>query len=168
MSNDPNGFSPSPFSTSPFEENTLLSFNWLISDLNLLRDEVELSPMPSEGGRSVSAGAGKSEIWTRQPVFGGGSWKVELVRTHRADEGVEEQAKDSINEENESQVEEHQSENTDGETSENDQVKDEKDCERNYSSISLFNIFTFFHQLTSLYYQCSKHFFNSYYDWVES
>lgn len=126
MSNDPNGFSPSPFSTSPFEENTLLSFNWLISDLNLLRDEVELSPMPSEGGRSVSAGAGKSEIWTRQPVFGGGSWKVELVRTHRADEGVEEQAKDSINEENESQVEEHQSENTDGETSENDQVKDEK------------------------------------------
>ncbi len=33
--------------------------------------------------RSVSAGAGKSEVWTTQPLFGEGKWKLELVRTLR-------------------------------------------------------------------------------------
>uniref|UniRef100_V5EPB6 BTB domain-containing protein n=1 Tax=Kalmanozyma brasiliensis (strain GHG001) TaxID=1365824 RepID=V5EPB6_KALBG len=66
-----------------FEETTTISFTWTIRDLHLLREEVELSPPPSEGGRSVSAGAGKSDVWTSQPVFGDNKWKVELVRTTR-------------------------------------------------------------------------------------
>ncbi|PWY98398.1 hypothetical protein BCV70DRAFT_220822 [Testicularia cyperi] len=61
-----------------FEETTTISFTWLVRDLHLLRDEVEHSPPPSEGGRSVSAGAGKSEVWTTQPIFGDGKWKLEL------------------------------------------------------------------------------------------
>lgn len=30
--------------------------------------------------RSVSAGAGRSEVWTTEPTFGNGQWKLELVR----------------------------------------------------------------------------------------
>jgi len=71
-----------------FEENQVVSFTWLISEANLLRDEVESSPLPSEGGRSISAGAGKSEVWTTQPIFGDGKWKLELVRTTRPREGI--------------------------------------------------------------------------------
>ncbi len=67
-----------------FEETTTISFTWTIRDLHLLREEVEHSPPPSEGGRSVSAGAGKSDIWTNPPVFGDGKWKLELVRTTRS------------------------------------------------------------------------------------
>ncbi|PWN48571.1 hypothetical protein IE53DRAFT_389208 [Violaceomyces palustris] len=66
-----------------FEENSVISLTWTIRDAHLLRDEVERSPPPSEGGRSVSAGAGKSEVWTTQPLFGDGKWKLELVRTSR-------------------------------------------------------------------------------------
>ncbi|GAC92795.1 hypothetical protein PHSY_000351 [Pseudozyma hubeiensis SY62] len=66
-----------------FEETTTISFTWSIRDLHLLREEVEHSPPPSEGGRSVSAGAGKSDVWTSQPVFGDNKWKLELVRTTR-------------------------------------------------------------------------------------
>ncbi|KAJ9477252.1 BTB domain-containing protein [Pseudozyma hubeiensis] len=66
-----------------FEETTTISFTWSIRDLHLLREEVEHSPPPSEGGRSVSAGAGKSDVWTNQPVFGDNKWKLELVRTTR-------------------------------------------------------------------------------------
>ncbi|KAN0064205.1 hypothetical protein ACQY0O_003372 [Thecaphora frezii] len=66
-----------------FEENTLNSFSWTIRDVHLLRDEVENTPPPSMGGRSVSAGAGKSDVWTTQPVFGEGNWRLELVRTRR-------------------------------------------------------------------------------------
>lgn len=72
---------PAPPAT--FEETTTISFTWTIRDLHLLREEVELSPPPSEGGRSVSAGAGKSDVWTNQPVFGDNKWKLELVRTTR-------------------------------------------------------------------------------------
>ncbi|KAJ1036058.1 hypothetical protein NDA18_000205 [Ustilago nuda] len=72
---------PSPHPT--FEETTTISFTWTISDLHLLREEVEYSPPPSEGGRSVSAGAGKSDVWTSHPTFGDGKWKLELVRTTR-------------------------------------------------------------------------------------
>lgn len=73
---------------SGFEENQVVSFSWAIPEANLLRDEVEKSPLPSEGGRSISAGAGKSEVWTTQPIFGDGKWKLELVRTSRPDEGI--------------------------------------------------------------------------------
>lgn len=68
-----------------FQEHNLLSFSWVIKDLRLLREEVENSPASSldEAGRSVSAGAGRSEIWTTQPLFGDGKWKLELVRTSR-------------------------------------------------------------------------------------
>lgn len=69
-----------------FEENQIVSFTWLIPEAHLLRDEVETSPLPSEGGRSISAGAGKSEVWTTQPIFGDGKWKLELVRTSRPKE----------------------------------------------------------------------------------
>ncbi|SPO31986.1 uncharacterized protein UTRI_06712_B [Ustilago trichophora] len=72
---------PAPQPT--FEETTTISFTWTIRDLHLLREEVELTPPPSEGGRSVSAGAGKSDVWTNQPVFGDNKWKLELVRTTR-------------------------------------------------------------------------------------
>ncbi|SPO31875.1 uncharacterized protein UTRI_06712 [Ustilago trichophora] len=72
---------PAPQPT--FEETTTISFTWTIRDLHLLREEVELTPPPSEGGRSVSAGAGKSDVWTSQPVFGDNKWKLELVRTTR-------------------------------------------------------------------------------------
>lgn len=81
---NPAELSPSHPATQPtFEETTTLSFNWTIRDLHLLREEVELSAPPSEGGRSVSAGAGKSDVWTNQPTFGDGKWKLELVRTIR-------------------------------------------------------------------------------------
>lgn len=69
---------------SGFEENTLLSFSWTVSDLQLLREEVEQTPLPSDEGRSVSAGAGKSEVWTCHPIFGDGKWKLELIRSQRA------------------------------------------------------------------------------------
>lgn len=72
---------PAPQPT--FEETTTISFTWTINDLHLLREEVEHSPPPSEGGRSVSAGAGKSDVWTSHPTFGDGKWKLELVRTTR-------------------------------------------------------------------------------------
>lgn len=52
-------------------------------DLRLLRDEVESTPLAGEEGRSVSAGAGKSEVWASHPTFGDGKWKVELIRTAR-------------------------------------------------------------------------------------
>lgn len=75
---------------SGFEENQIVSFTWLIPEAHLLRDEVEKSPLPSEGGRSISAGAGKSEVWTTQPIFGDGKWKLELVRTSRPkDESID-------------------------------------------------------------------------------
>ncbi|KAI3489887.1 hypothetical protein L1887_45980 [Cichorium endivia] len=73
-----------PDTQPTFEETTTISFTWTIRDLHLLREEVEHSPPPSEGGRSVSAGAGKSDIWTNPPVFGDGKWKLELVRTTRS------------------------------------------------------------------------------------
>ncbi|EPQ27690.1 uncharacterized protein PFL1_04828 [Pseudozyma flocculosa PF-1] len=66
-----------------FEEHSLVSFSWTIRDVHLLRDEVERTPPPSMGGRSVSAGAGKSDVWATQPVFGEGKWRLELVRTQR-------------------------------------------------------------------------------------
>lgn len=72
-----------PAEQPTFEETTTISFTWTIRDLHLLREEVELSPPPSEGGRSVSAGAGKSDVWTSHPVFGDNKWKLELVRTTR-------------------------------------------------------------------------------------
>lgn len=68
---------------SAFEENQVVSFTWHIPEAHLLREEVEHSPLPSEGERSVSAGAGKSEVWTTQPIFGDGKWKLELVRNSR-------------------------------------------------------------------------------------
>lgn len=71
-------------SQATFEETTTISFTWTIRDMHLLREEVELSSPPSEGGRSVSAGAGKSDVWTNQPVFGDGKWKLELIRTTRS------------------------------------------------------------------------------------
>lgn len=58
-------------------------FTWTIPEARLLREEVECSPLPSEVERSVSAGAGKSEVWTTQPIFGDGKWKLELVRSSR-------------------------------------------------------------------------------------
>lgn len=72
-----------PAEQPTFQETTTISFTWTVRDLHLLREEVELSPPPSEGGRSVSAGAGKSDVWTSQPVFGDNKWKLELVRTTR-------------------------------------------------------------------------------------
>ncbi|SNX88107.1 uncharacterized protein MEPE_06818 [Melanopsichium pennsylvanicum] len=72
---------PTPQPT--FQETTTISFTWTIADLHLLRDEVELTPPPSQGGRSVSAGAGKSDVWTNQPIFGDNKWKLELIRTTR-------------------------------------------------------------------------------------
>lgn len=72
-----------PAEQPAFQETTTISFTWTVRDLHLLREEVELSPPPSEGGRSVSAGAGKSDVWTSQPVFGDNKWKLELVRTTR-------------------------------------------------------------------------------------
>jgi hypothetical protein len=87
-----------------FQENTAVSFTWTIPELAVLREEVENSRAPfdssAEGNegmasdeqvvRSVSAGAGKHEVWTTQPLFGeSGRWKLELVRTTRA---VEEDA----------------------------------------------------------------------------
>lgn len=86
MTADPAGWSGSAIETSRdgvFQENGLLSFTWLIEDLSLLRDEVERSPFPPVEGRSVSAGAGKSSIWTSHPIFGDGRWKVELIRSKR-------------------------------------------------------------------------------------
>ncbi|PWN18839.1 hypothetical protein BCV69DRAFT_300991 [Microstroma glucosiphilum] len=68
---------------SPFQENALISFSWAITDLRLLRDEVESTPLAGDEGRSVSAGAGKSEVWASHPTFGDGKWKVELIRTAR-------------------------------------------------------------------------------------
>ncbi|CEH18252.1 hypothetical protein CBOM_04665 [Ceraceosorus bombacis] len=76
------GESSAPAAVKAFEEDTITSFRWRISDLRLLRDEVESSAL-SDGERSISAGAGKSEIWTTQPIFGDGKWKLELVRTSR-------------------------------------------------------------------------------------
>jgi hypothetical protein len=68
---------------SAFQENSLISFSWAITDLRLLRDEVESTPLAGEEGRSVSAGAGKSDVWASHPTFGDGKWKVELIRTAR-------------------------------------------------------------------------------------
>lgn len=76
---------------SSFEENQIVAFTWSIPEASLLRDEVETTPLPSEGARSVSAGAGKNEIWTTQPIFGDGKWKLELVRTSRQSEGKDEE-----------------------------------------------------------------------------
>lgn len=78
------GNSPASQLTEGFQENNLLSFSWVIKDVSLLRDEVEHTPAPTaEEGRSVSAGAGRSEVWTCQPIFGDAKWKLELVRTKR-------------------------------------------------------------------------------------
>ncbi|CAO1636935.1 unnamed protein product [Sympodiomycopsis kandeliae] len=68
---------------SEFQENSMISFSWTIQDVRLLQEEVEKSPQLSEEGRSISAGAGKSEIWTTSPFFGDGKWRLELVRTRR-------------------------------------------------------------------------------------
>lgn len=65
------------------QENNLLALNWIIHDVRLLRDEVEQSQATTEEGRSVSAGAGRSDVWTSQPIFGDAKWKLELVRTER-------------------------------------------------------------------------------------
>lgn len=48
-------------------------------------DETESAPSDGETTadgivRSVSAGAGRSEVWNTEPTFGDGQWKVELVR----------------------------------------------------------------------------------------
>lgn len=83
---DPAGWAGSTLEvrrTGDFHENSLLSFSWTIQDLALLQEEVEKSPQLTDEGRSVSAGAGKSEIWTCHPIFGDGKWKLELIRTRR-------------------------------------------------------------------------------------
>ncbi|UZJ51154.1 hypothetical protein CBS101457_000474 [Exobasidium rhododendri] len=95
---------------SGFEENQIVSFTWLIPEAKLLRDEVESSPLPSEGGRSISAGAGKSEVWTTQPIFGDGKWKLELVRTTRSKDRDEEERSEKEEERREGCDEEEEEE----------------------------------------------------------
>ncbi|KDN46488.1 hypothetical protein K437DRAFT_294317 [Tilletiaria anomala UBC 951] len=93
---------------SRFDETRAVSFTWTIAELALLRDEVENSAAPFDpavegvrGGtdesvaRSVSAGAGKSEIWTTQPMFDDKRWKLELVRTTRHLQPTEAPAEDT-------------------------------------------------------------------------
>ena len=56
-----------------FEENSALSFSWVIEDAALLADEVA-------HGSNAASGFGKSEAWKLQPLFGEERWRLELVR----------------------------------------------------------------------------------------
>lgn len=56
-----------------FEENSALSFSWVIEDAALLADEVA-------HGSNAASGGGKSEAWKLQPLFGEERWRLELVR----------------------------------------------------------------------------------------
>lgn len=56
-----------------FEQNSLLSFSWMIEDVRLLHDEITLGSKSASGGR-------KSEAWNLQPLFGDERWRIELVR----------------------------------------------------------------------------------------
>ncbi len=57
------------------------SFTWTIRDLHLLREEVEHSPPPSEGGRSVSAAQERATLESH-PVFGETSGSSSLCVPH--------------------------------------------------------------------------------------
>ena len=109
-----------------FEENSLVSFTWTIRDLFLLREEVESTPTVSDG-RSVSAGAGKSEVWTTRPIFGDGKWRLELVRTNRPRQ-PEDVFQPTQSEEQKSEAALDTSQNTtDGDTPKSQDEQDEHD-----------------------------------------
>lgn len=56
-----------------FEENSALSFSWMIEDASLLAEEVKL-------GDEAPGGGHQSEAWKLQPLFGEERWRLELVR----------------------------------------------------------------------------------------
>jgi len=61
-----------------FEQNSLLSFSWMIDDIRLLHEEITMGAKSSSGGY-------KSEAWNLQPLFGDERWRIELVRQRKSE-----------------------------------------------------------------------------------
>ncbi|KAL4399301.1 hypothetical protein ACI68E_003678 [Malassezia pachydermatis] len=56
-----------------FEENSILSFSWMLDDVVHLQEEID-------HGSKADSGGGKSDVWNLQPLFGHEQWRVEFTR----------------------------------------------------------------------------------------